>query len=92
LSSSLWIGERADISDHRAEPAQRRHESAEDETLAAPMKRIRLNPTLGDTPMKSLALAIVVALSTIATGAIAAPADGNTLTVHGVFGGNDDGR
>ena len=42
--------------------------------------------------MKSLALAVVVALSTIATGAIAAPADGNTFTVHGVFGGTNYGR
>jgi hypothetical protein len=42
--------------------------------------------------MKSLALAVVVALSTIATGAIAAPIDRNSFTVHGVFGGNDYGR
>jgi hypothetical protein len=42
--------------------------------------------------MKSLALAVVVALSTIATGAIAAPADTSSFTVHGVFGGNDYGR
>jgi hypothetical protein len=28
----------------------------------------------------------------ITTGAIAAPADGNTFTVHGVFGGNNYGR
>jgi hypothetical protein len=42
--------------------------------------------------MKTLALAVVVALSTIATGAIAAPIDGNSFTVHGVFGGNDYGR
>ena len=42
--------------------------------------------------MKSLALAVIVALSTIATGAIAAPADSNSFTVHGVFGGNDYGR
>ena len=41
--------------------------------------------------MKSLALAVVVALSTIATGAIAAPAEGS-LTVHGVFGGNSYSR
>jgi hypothetical protein len=41
--------------------------------------------------MKSLALAVVVALSTIATGAIAAPADGS-LTVHGIFGDNTFNR
>ena len=42
--------------------------------------------------MKSLALAVVVALSTITTVAVAAPLDGNSFTVHGVFGGNDYGR
>lgn len=42
--------------------------------------------------MKSLALAVVVVLSTLATGAIAAPFDGSSFTVHGVFGGNDYGR
>ncbi len=42
--------------------------------------------------MKSFALAIIVALSTIATGAVAAPIDGSSFTVHGVFGGNDYGR
>lgn len=42
--------------------------------------------------MKSLALAVIVALSTIATGAVAAPFAGNSFTVHGVFGGNDYGR
>ena len=41
--------------------------------------------------MKSLALAVIVALSTIATGAIAAPVDGS-LTVHGIFGGNTYSR
>jgi hypothetical protein len=42
--------------------------------------------------MKSFALAVIVTLSTIATGAVAAPVDGNSFTVHGVFGGNDYGR
>jgi hypothetical protein len=42
--------------------------------------------------MKSLALAVIVALATMATGAVAAPIDGNSFTVHGVFGGNDYGR
>jgi hypothetical protein len=41
--------------------------------------------------MKSLALAVIVAVSTIATGAIAAPVDGS-LTVHGIFGGNTYSR
>jgi hypothetical protein len=38
--------------------------------------------------MKSLAIAIVIAFSAIATAAVAAPIDGNEITVHGVFGGN----
>lgn len=42
--------------------------------------------------MKSFALAVIVALSTIATGAVAAPIDGNSFSVHGVFGGNAYGR
>ncbi len=42
--------------------------------------------------MKSFALAVIVALSTIATGAVAAPIDASSITVHGVFGGNDYGR
>ena len=42
--------------------------------------------------MKSLALSVILTLSTIATGAVAAPIDGNSLTVHGVFGGNSYGR
>jgi hypothetical protein len=42
--------------------------------------------------MKSLSLSVILALSTIATGAVAAPIDGNSFTVHGVFGGNHYGR
>ncbi len=37
--------------------------------------------------MKSIAVAIVVAFSSIATAAVAAPVD-NGLSVHGIFGGN----
>ena len=39
--------------------------------------------------MKSFAVALVLALSTIATGTVSAQAD--TFTVHGVFGGNSYG-
>ena len=42
--------------------------------------------------MKSLAIAVVIALSSVATGAIASPIDNGSFTVHGVFGGNDYGR
>ncbi len=43
--------------------------------------------------MKSFALAIIVALSAVATGAVAAPIDdGSSFSVHGVFGGNTYGR
>jgi hypothetical protein len=42
--------------------------------------------------MKSIAVAIVVAFSSIATVAVAAPADNGSLSVHGVFGGNTYGR
>lgn len=40
--------------------------------------------------MKSFALALLVAVSAVATGTVAANAD--TFTVHGVFGGNGYGR
>jgi hypothetical protein len=39
--------------------------------------------------MKSLAIALVIALSTLAAGTVTASAD--TFTVHGVFGGNEYG-
>ena len=39
--------------------------------------------------MKSLALAVLVAVSAVATGAVAANAD--PFTVHGTFGGNTYG-
>ena len=42
--------------------------------------------------MKSLALAVALAFSAVATGAVAAPIDSNSFTVHGLFGGNDYGR
>ena len=41
--------------------------------------------------MKALAIAVVIALSSVATGAIAAPIDNGSITVHGVFGGNNYG-
>lgn len=42
--------------------------------------------------MKAFAIAVVIALSSVTTGAIAAPIDSGSFTVHGVFGGNDYGR
>ena len=69
--------------------APNRHNgSAEDEPPGRSDETKPFEPQL----MKSLALAVVVALSTIAAGAIAAPADGYTFTVHGVFGGTNYGR
>ena len=41
--------------------------------------------------MKSLALAVLITVSAVATGTVVANAD--TFSVHGVFGGNSyDGR
>jgi len=47
---------------------------------------LKHKPT-GEITMKSIAVAIVVAFSSIATAAVAAPVD-NGLSVHGIFGGN----
>lgn len=41
--------------------------------------------------MKTIALAIVVAVSAISTAAVASPVDNTSLSVHGVFGGNTYG-
>ena len=40
--------------------------------------------------MKSFALAVLIALSAVATGTVSANAE--PLSVHGIFGGNDYGR
>lgn len=42
--------------------------------------------------MKSLALAVAVALTTFSGAVNATPIDTSSLSVHGNFGGNDYGR
>ena len=42
--------------------------------------------------MKSIAIAVLVAISAVSTAAVAAPIDTDALSVHGVFGGNNYGR
>ncbi|WP_409560898.1 hypothetical protein [Hyphomicrobium sp. MC8b] len=41
--------------------------------------------------MKTIALAIVIAVSVISTAAVASPVDNSSLSVHGAFGGNSYG-